>query len=437
MAEIPLLNFDKDGALVGELPRPNAATTDVVLISHGWNEQAADAIQHYQDLVTPLQDILSQNAARWQGRKVEYFGVIWPSAKYADDLTIVDMQMDADSPLVPPAAAASMTALNDEKLQLRAQEVAVFIGARPDLIVGHALGAANNDDDRNALVIALRSAAASRQASADQQTKIDHAALFDEGKTGSDIFSEIHQEFLHLSSVVANTSDNPLIGWLKRLRSDANAKVAYLLNLFAYNEMKIRAGRVGEGLAAQAVNPFVSMGKSIHLVGHSFGGRVMTAVAARVQSNIHNLTLLEGAFSHNALSVDPKGPIEGAFKNVIDDKKVTGRITAAHSNHDAAVWVAYPLASNTYRDSYSLRPSGIPARGLFGGPTDRYGAMGANGPQNLDNVRRASFDGKSVPDLAVGVHALDCSSFVAGHSDVWKKGSSYIVAAGLLPAEAR
>ena len=95
MAEIPLLNLDKGGALVGEPPRPNAATTDVMLISHGWNEQAGDAIQHYQDLVTPLQDILSQNAARWQGRKVEYVGVIWPSAKYADDLTIVDMQMDA------------------------------------------------------------------------------------------------------------------------------------------------------------------------------------------------------------------------------------------------------------------------------------------------------------------------------------------------------
>jgi hypothetical protein len=117
---------------------------------------------------------------------------------------------------------------------------------------------------------------------------------------------------------------------------------------------------------------------------------------------------------------------------VIDDGKVIGRITAAHSNQDAAVWIAYPLASTVYRDSYSLSLSGLPTRALFGGPTDRYGAIGANGPQHLSKVSRTSFAGTSLPNLTPGVHSLDCTSFVAGHSDVWKEGSSYIVAAGLL-----
>jgi hypothetical protein len=69
---------------------------------------------------------------------------------------------------------------------------------------------------------------------------------------------------------------------------------------------------------------------------------------------------------------------------------------------------------------------------LFGGPTDRYGAIGANGPQNLIGVNHSNFNGTSLPDLQSGVHALDCTSFVACHSDVWKQGSAYIVAAGLL-----
>ena len=30
-----------------------------------------------------------------------------------------------------------------------------------------------------------------------------------------------------------------------------------------------------------------------------------------------------------------------------------------------------------------------------------------------------------MPDLQSGVHALDCTSFVACHSDVWKQGSAY------------
>ncbi len=69
---------------------------------------------------------------------------------------------------------------------------------------------------------------------------------------------------------------------------------------------------------------------------------------------------------------------------------------------------------------------------MLGGPTDRYGAMGANGPENLPGVNHRIFNGTSLPGLNPGVHALDCTSFVTGHSDVWKEGSAYIVAAGLL-----
>jgi hypothetical protein len=120
------------------------------------------------------------------------------------------------------------------------------------------------------------------------------------------------------------------------------------------------------------------------------------------------------------------------FRSVIDDAKVAGRIAAARSDHDKAVWILYPLASWVFRDSYSLRLAGQLGTRVFGGQTDRYGAIGANGPQNLIGVNHSNFNGTSLPDLQSGVHALDCTSFVACHSDVWKQGSAYIVAAGLL-----
>ena len=56
----------------------------------------------------------------------------------------------------------------------------------------------------------------------------------------------------------ADTSAPPLIGWLKQLRGDANAIIVYILNIFAYNEMKIRAGVVGSGLAAHVLNPVLA-----------------------------------------------------------------------------------------------------------------------------------------------------------------------------------
>jgi hypothetical protein len=214
-------------------------------------------------------------------------------------------------------------------------------------------------------------------------------------------------------------------------RRDAKALIAHILNLFAYNEMKNRAGVVGRGLAEHLLNPLVAAGKRVHLVGHSFGGRLVTAATDTVKGKISNLTVLEGAFSHNALSIDPDGPINGAFKSVVDNAKVAGRIVTAHSDHDVALWIFYPLASRRFRDSYTLQLAG-PLGAVFGGPTDRYGAIGANGPQNLTGVNHLIFTGTSLPELKSGVNVPDCTSFVACHSDVWKQGSAYIVAAGLL-----
>ena len=433
MANITILSFDKDGMLEGPLLVVGPEITDVVLIAHGWNETPEGARDHYQHLVDPLEAILSQNTAQWHGHQVAYFGVIWPSAKYADDLTVINMRADFRGP--PPAGfvAGGPTAppLNDADLQARARDVAQFLGINPDQLAAKALQAVDDEGARDDLVSILQNATADRrQFRADEQTKAEHDATFSDN-TGSKVFLAIDQELQRLSTNAAVAIQNPQVGWLKHLRRDAKGIIANILNLFAYNEMKIRAGVVGGGLAGHVLNPLVAAGKRVHLVGHSFGGRLMTAATAAVEGKISNLTVLEGAFSHNALSIDPDGPINGAFKSVIDNAKVDGRITTAHSDQDAPLWIAYPLASRVFRDTYLLRLAG-PLGRLFGGPTDRYGAIGANGPQNLIGVHHLTFTGTSLPELKTGVNVPDCTSFVTSHSDVWKQGSAYIVAAGLL-----
>jgi hypothetical protein len=428
MANITILSFDKDGMLEGPLPVVGPQITDVVLIAHGWNETPEGARDHYQHLVDPLEPILSQNTAQWQGHTVAYFGVIWPSAKYADDLTVINMRADFRGP--PPAGITSPP-LNDADLEARARDVAQFLGINPDQLATQALQAASNEGARDALVSTLQNSTANRRQLADEQTEAEHDATFSDN-TGSKVFLAINQEVQRLSTNADAVIQNPQVGWLKHLRRDATGIIANILNLFAYNEMKIRAGVVGVGLADQVLNPWVAAGKRVHLVGHSFGGRLMTAATAAVDGKISNLTVLEGAFSHNALSIDPDGPINGAFKSVIDNAKVDGRITTAHSDHDKSLWIAYPLASRAFRDTYSLGLA-APLEPVFGGPTDRYGAIGANGPQNLTiGVHLLNFNGTSLPELKPGVNVPDCTSFVASHSDVWKQGSAYIVAAGLL-----
>lgn len=422
MADITLLKFDKDGKLVGEPPQLGPEVTDLVLIAHGWTEAEDSAREHYRELVDPLESILSENRAQWQGRSVAYFGVIWPAAKYADDLTVIPDVGD-------PPRAAMAASLNDEDLNAHAQNVAQFLGIDPELLTTQALQAADDEGTRDALVSTLqRSISDHRRALADKQTRAEHDAAFE--KTGSNLFSTIENELQHLKNVADVVADNPLKRLLKLLRGDPKTIIAHILNLFTYFEMKNRSGIVGEGLA-KVLDPLLADGKRVHLIGHSFGGRLMTAATAVVKGKISNLTMLEGAFSHNALSSD--GQRDGAYRAVIDNAKVAGRIAAAHSNNDWAVWIFYPLASWHSHDSYSVRLGGPPTQ-LFGGPTDRYGAMGANGPQHLRDVNHSTFTGTSLPGLNPGVHALDCTSFVAGHSYVWNKGSAYIVAEGLLAA---
>jgi hypothetical protein len=297
--------------------------------------------------------------------------VIWPAARYADDLTVIPDVGDLPRAVMAPS-------LNDEDLKAHAQNVAQFLGIDPELLATQALQAAVDDGSaRDALVSTLQgSIPEHRRALADKQTRAEHDAAFE--NTGSNLFSIIKNELQHLINV-ADMVANKLKHLLKQLRSDPKTLIAHILNLFTYTEMKIRSGIVGEGLA-KVFNPWLANGKRVHLVGHSFGGRLMTAATAAAAGKISSLIMLEGAFSHNALSSD--GQIDGAYRSVIDNAKVAGWIAAAHSDHDWAVWIFYPLASWHFHDSYSVR-LGSPPIQLFGGPTDRYGAMGANGPQHL------------------------------------------------------
>ncbi|MGB7697801.1 MAG: hypothetical protein WBL57_00600, partial [Methylovirgula sp.] len=145
MTDIPILNFDKDGVLESELPPVGPEITDVVLLSHGWHEEPQSAIGHYGNLVGPLEEILAQNPARWQRRRAAYFGVIWPSDEFADDLTVLDMRPDVTGP--PPAGiVAAAQPLSRAALEARARDVAQFLGIDADLLAAQALQAASDNE---------------------------------------------------------------------------------------------------------------------------------------------------------------------------------------------------------------------------------------------------------------------------------------------------
>jgi len=185
-----------------------------------------------------------------------------------------------------------------------------------------------------------------------------------------------------------------------------------------YFQMKTRAGTVGAGgvaatlLRVRATQPNLPF----HLVGHSFGARLVTAAASRLPSNSgpSTLTLLQGAFSHNALSSKFDGQHDGAFRTLLADQRVSGPIVITHTKNDLAVGVAYPLASRIARD----------AAAALGDQDDPYGGMGRNGAQHTPEVAASEGELRDLGNAGTytfgrgKVFNLNGDRFIKDHGDV-------------------
>jgi hypothetical protein len=197
-----------------------------------------------------------------------------------------------------------------------------------------------------------------------------------------------------------------------------------LLNFTTYYQMKERAGLIGKtGVAdvlRQVRQPLPQL--KVHLIGHSFGGRLVTAVADALgpQVKINSLTLLQAAYSHNGLAARFDGEHDGFFRQVIAEHKVDGPILITHTKNDSAVGIAYPLASRISRD----------VSAHLGDANDPYGGMGRNGAQctpeaDREGVLRAA--GSPYIFQPGTIYNLNADQFIQDHSDICKEEVAHAV----------
>jgi hypothetical protein len=191
-----------------------------------------------------------------------------------------------------------------------------------------------------------------------------------------------------------------------------------ILNYTTYYEMKTRAGTVGKNGVAPLIDKLAPQVQRIHLIGHSFGGRLVTAAAANSKNDkIKSMTLLQAAFSQNGFSKSEPG----FFRGVVDNQRIKGPILITHTRNDRAVGFAYPLASRINGDKAMA----------FGDKDDAFGAMGRNGAQKME-------DGETVVGqlLPVGTDYVfqpgkcfnfEASNFIKDHRDVTGKEICYMM----------
>jgi hypothetical protein len=375
IAGIPYVaaHFDKDGvALDQQQVTVPSGTTDLIVVSHGWNNTEEQAAQLYSELFTNFSAVAPDQL---QKKKLAIVGVIWPSKKFTDvvEAAVAEQRPGGGAGFGTSSAAADETI--KAKLDLIAQmfdsKAAEKIQAAKDQID-------KLDSDpaaRKKFVDELRSlldpSAAHEEDNSKLFFKLDGAVMLEKLKMPTPIVSRGGGG--GAASVGSHPTSSPAGGaaGLGDIFSGIKAGAIRFLNYLAYYEMKKRAGTVGQNGVAPMIDRLAANVKRVHVVGHSFGGRVVTAAAkASKTDKLQTMSLLQTAFSHNGFSKS----MNGFFRSIVDDKRVKGPILVTYTPNDRAVGIAYPTAS---------RLSGTVAS-AFGDRDDKFGGLGRNGAQKME-----------------------------------------------------
>lgn len=410
------VQFDKRGAM----PHPEQVTeaaaliaeedaTDVIVLTHGWNNDAAAARALYRELMSSFEAVRGK-VARAQGRRFAVVGVLWPSILWAppDSGGGAGLGDEADAlraliaqQVEQPARRAKLEALIPQ-LETSAAARAEFV----ELLRSKLPAGAVDDDDPDSAPRALRTA--------------DAETLFDAAAGGQGLAGETPEAggAADLGALDAADDQGGAAGFSLGGILDAARNV---VNVMTYYTMKDRAGVVGtKGIAVlldklHAAAPAVRL----HLVGHSFGGRAVTAAADATKAPVSSVSLLQAAYSHYGMARDWDGAgADGVFFRVPDRAK--GPVIVTFTRNDRAVGLAYPIASRI------ARQVGV----SIGDANDKYGGIGRNGalktPASLPGAALLEVGGEYA--FAAGrVSSLDGDRFISGHSDVTGREVAYAV----------
>jgi len=420
------VEFGRDGNALNQdqvttILQQAANATDLLVISHGWNNDENEASALYRELLGNL----SQQMAATPGRRLVVLRVYWPSKRFAEEELIAGGAASAIDPV------QAVNAQIDDLLQDLARP-----GKRPDDDVKRdALRAMQRllprlEEDPDAQEEFVRLSRLLLSTHVNDEEEVLQQDFF--ASDGTEVLQRLSRKFRPKTPAVegptsigagstAAADDGGAAGLGNLFRGALNG-ARNLLNLSTYYEMKERAGIVGStGLADVLRRATPANAKlRLHLCGHSFGGRVVISalaarpVAAQPASGVRSVTLLQAAFSHNGIGVKYDSQHDGFFRGVFEGNRLYGPIVITHTEKDFAVGLAYPIASRL-RNQVA---SGI------GDAKDPYGAIGRNGALFVPNELASSETalrplGQPYGPLMAGkVYNLHGGTFITEHSAV-------------------
>lgn len=412
MVPFRVVTFDKEGectspetrdALVAYLAEGDI--TDVFVFSHGWNNDWRAAINRYQDFIEGF----LENGVKgdWQtGRPVAplLVGIFWPSTtlvmpwEQAPNILAIDEANDEDltallDELDPEDAERLRESIADDDLEQLASILSPLLGGSDDAPPEADLTAAE-------LEALLRSSGEGRYSGAGTTKPLD----------GDD-------EVEYPSAQAAG-------GPVSAIRDAIRATTVHI--------MKDRAGVVGSnGVAALVDSMSAASPANVHLIGHSFGAKVVlsAALASNEETEVTSMLLLQPAVSRLCFAKDRGDSQSGGYRTVMD--RVRLPVMTTFSNRDQPLRKFFHWAVVRKVDVGDVRVAGV-------GDEAKYGALGGYGPTGCEgdciivdiHDPGDPYDLGSTAALVVGLKADD---EITGHSEI-SNPHTYWALQGLLAA---
>lgn len=362
-----MLQYDKRGAsrspeTLAEARRAvrSGDFTDVVVFSHGWNNDWDAATARYDDFVDGFVGQLPDDPAR----RALLLGIFWPSALLVmpdekepafaasgNDLADPDADaLDAVTAELDPAAADRVRALcakpeldGDETAELAALLAPVYRAEGPEL---------GDEPEPPAAAALARTwlSAPPPGAAARRPVSVDSWGTVEDGR-----------------------ADVRAAGLLDRLdpRNAIRAASVWL--------MKDRAGRVGSAAVGPLVREALAeSGARVHLVGHSFGAKVVLSALCTepVSRPVHSTLLLQPAVNHLCFATAGRDVPAGGYRTALD--RTVRPVFSTYSRHDAPLTKFFHWALRRDGDYREPLPAGWPE------PPSRFAALGGFGPRGAD-----------------------------------------------------
>ncbi|MFD9410657.1 serine-threonine protein kinase [Streptomyces sp. NPDC059989] len=389
------LTFDAEGDVDGATREAVARieATDLLVFAHGWNSDRSTATRLYDRFFAPFPGLVGPQV------RLGYVGVVWPSIRFSDE-PIPDFE--TPGALAEPGFGTALDPGTREALGefwpgrgAELDRVAELLEERPESAAAFV--------EFGALVRELAGVDAVPSAVAPAVPALFTEDVLEVCRTLTLALAEAGAPAGDADDTDADSDDErglAIGGGLRSLWKGAKE----LLRQATYYQMKKRAGVVGE----RGLGPVLAElarrrpGLRIHLIGHSFGARVVSFSLRAVPDgarHVTSLTLLQGAFSHYAFCdrLPHDGGRGGALAGL--QRRVDGPVVACHSPHDTSLKVFYPLASRMAGDSAGLL-----------GFDERWGAIGHDGVQAVAGAPRLTLDAA----LREGVPTSGCVSVDAG-----------------------